>query len=131
MTWQLSQQFSARSWAARKAFAEAGQALSDARARDAALLRAQSEEPARHERFAARIADLGTRLQALQPQVAVLDALAQSQLHDIAVAELEGQKERLDLYAAQAGMAIAQILDRAQLAQRQDKTPAGASGNKP
>ncbi len=131
LTWQLSQQFSARSWVARKAFAEAGQALSDARARDAALLRAQSEEPARHERFAARIADLGMRLQALQPQVVVLDAMAQSQLHDIAVAELEGQKERLDLYAAQAGMAIAQILDRAQLAQRQDKTPAGASGNKP
>ena len=90
-------------------------------------MQAQQEEPARHERFAARIAELGARLQALQPRVLALNAQAQTQLQDIAVAELEGQKQRLDLYAAQARLAIAQILDRAQLAQRSDKAALAAA----
>ena len=121
LTWQLTQEFSDRSWQARKALRDTDQGLAAARARDAALLQAQQEEPARHERFAARIAELGARLQALQPRVLALNGQAQTQLQDIAVAELEGQKQRLDLYAAQARLAIAQILDRAQLAQRSDK----------
>ena len=121
LTWQLSQQYSERSWAAKKALRDSDLALTAARERDAALLKAQQEEPARHARFAARIAELGARLQALQPRVAALDAETQTALQDIAVAELESQKERLDLYAAQARLAIAQILDRAQLAQRSDK----------
>jgi hypothetical protein len=126
LTWQLQQQFSDRSWVARKALRDADAALDGARARDAALLKAQQEEPARHERFAARIAELSARLQALQPRVAALNGETQTALQDIAVAELEGQKQRLDLYAAQARLAIAQILDRAQLAQREDKAaPAG------
>ena len=121
LIWQLSQQYSERSWAAKKALRDTDLALAAARERDAALLKAQQEEPARHARFAARIAELGARLQALQPRVVALDAETQTALQDIAVAELESQKERLDLYAAQARLAIAQILDRAQLAQRSDK----------
>ena len=121
LTWQLTQEFSDRSWVARKALRDTDVALTAARTRDAALLQAQQEEPARHLRFAARIAELGARLQALQPRVVALNAESQTLLQDIAVAELEGQKQRLDLYAAQARLAIAQIFDRAQLAQRSDK----------
>lgn len=128
LTWQLAQRFNERSWVARKGLRDTEGALADARARDAALLKAQQEEPARHERFAARIAELRLRMQALQPQVVALVEQSQSQLQDIAVAELEGQKERLDVYAAQARLAIAQILDRAQLAQRSDKTDLSATG---
>ena len=130
LTWQLTQEFSDRSWVARKALRDIDLALAAARTRDAALVQAQQEEPARHERFGARIAELGARLQALQPRVLALNAESQTQLQDIAVAELEGQKQRLDLYAAQARLAIAQILDRAQLAQRSDKA-APAAGAKP
>ncbi len=129
LTWQLQQQFSERSWAARKALRDTEQGLVAARERDAALLKAQTEEPARHEAFAARIAELSARLQGLQPRVAALDQETQTALQDIAVAELESQKQRLDVYAAQARLAIAQILDRAQLAQRSDA--GAASGAKP
>ena len=121
LTWQLTLEFSDRRWVAEKALRDTDQGLAAARARDTALLQAQQQEPARHERFAARIAELAARLQALQPRVLALNGQAQTQLQDIAVAELEGQKQRLDLYAAQARLAIAQILDRAQLAQRSDK----------
>lgn len=128
LTWQLQQQLSGRAWVARKALRDTDAGLAQARDRDAALLQAQRDEPARHERFAARIQELTARLQALQPRVAALDAETQTALQDIAVAELEGQKQRLDLYDAQARLAIAQILDRAQLAQRDERAlaPAGA-----
>ena len=47
------------------------------------------------------------------------------------MAELQNQKDRLDAYAAQATLAIAQIMDRAQLAQKGDDKkadrPAGAA----
>ena len=127
LTWQLQQQFSGRAWVARKAMRDTDAGLAQARDRDAALLQAQRAEPARHDRFASRIQELAARLQALQPRVAALDAETQTALQDIAVAELEGQKQRLDLYDAQARLAIAQILDRAQLAQRDERAlaPAG------
>lgn len=127
LTWQLSQQWNERTWLARKGLRDAEAALAAARARDAALLKAQQDEPERHARFAARIADLAARIQALQPRVAQLDAEVQAQLQDIAVAELQAQKERLDAYAAQATLAIAQIMDRAQLAQRGDKAEPGGA----
>jgi len=41
------------------------------------------------------------------------------------VAELQRQQERLDVYAAQARMAIAQLYDRAQLASRATTPEAG------
>jgi hypothetical protein len=120
LTWQLTQQFSERAWVAKKGLRDSERALADARERDAALLRAQKEEPERNARFAARMAELAARIQALQPRVAQLDAEVQAQLQDIAVAELQNQKDRLDAYAAQATLAIAQIMDRAQLAQKGD-----------
>ena len=126
LSWQLTQQFSERDWAARKALRDTDQALVGARTRDAALLKAQQDEPARHQQFAARIADLSARLLALQPRVVALDTETQTELQDIAVAELDGQKQRLDLYAAQARLAIAQILDRAQMAQRSDQAAPAA-----
>jgi hypothetical protein len=128
LTWQLTQQFPERLWNAKKALRTADAALADARARDAAILQAQQEEPARFERFAARIAELEQRIAGLVPRVAALKAEQAGQLQDIAVAELEGQKERLEVYATQARLAIAQLLDRAQLAQR--KPDAGAEATR-
>ena len=130
LTWQLTQAWSERQWNARKSLRDTDAALTAARERDAALLKAQQEEPARHARFAARIAELGARIQALQPRVVALDTETQTALQDIAVAELNSQKERLDLYAAQARLAIAQILDRAQLAQNAER-PGSASPASP
>jgi hypothetical protein len=127
LLWQQAQQLPARAWRVKKALRDTDQALANARERDAALLQAQQEEPARHARFAARIGALQARLQALLPQVALLDTAARQQLQHIAVTELQGQQERLDVYAAQARLAMAQIQDRSQVAQR--ATPARPTGN--
>lgn len=118
LTWQLAQEFSVRGWEATKALRAAGTGLDRAREQDAALARAQQDEPSRHAAFAERIARLAQQVNALRPGITVAAQAVQAQLQDIAVAELEAQQERLTVYAAQARLAIAQIHDQAQFAQR-------------
>ncbi|MCS6943871.1 MAG: hypothetical protein RMK97_00370 [Sutterellaceae bacterium] len=117
LTWQLAQQAPVRRWEAQKGLREIEQALAQARAAHARLAQAQREEPARFARFAARIDELARRLQALLPQVAALTAEQQAHLQALAAAELKRQKERLVQYANYAHFAVAQILDRASVAQ--------------
>lgn len=116
LNWELARQFPERMWDAKKGLRDADRTLVEAAEHQAALQRAQQEEPARFERFAQRIAELAARLTAGSPRVALLAREQQGQLQDLAVAALEAQKERLDVYAAQARLAIAQLHDRAQVA---------------
>jgi hypothetical protein len=90
--------------------------LVDARQRDAALSRAQQEEPTRFDPFGARIADLDKRLHAMAPRVTTLLAEQQQYVQEIAVAALEEQKDRLASYTTEARFAIAQLYDRARTA---------------
>jgi hypothetical protein len=126
LAWQMAERLPERRWQAQKALRDGAAALAAARVRDAALRNAEAAEPARHARFAERLDEAGVRIAALVPQVAALEVEARAQLAAIAVAALVGQQERLAVYAAQARLAIAQILDRAQLAQRGD-APAGST----
>ena len=116
LNWELARQFPERVWDAKKGLRDTDLALAQAGEREAALKRAQVEEPARFEQFAQRIAALAARLNAGAPQLASLSKEQQGQLQDLAIAELQAQKERLDVYAAQARLAIAQLHDRAQVA---------------
>lgn len=129
LTWQLAQQQPAREWQAKKALRAADQGLVAARERDAALAQAQRDEPARHARFAERIAALAERLNKLAPQVTALGSEQQTQLQDIAVAALQQQQERLGVYAVQARLAIAQIQDRAQFTNRSGASAASLIGD--
>lgn len=126
LAWRMAEQLPERRWQANKALRDGAAALAAARTRDAALRAAEATEPARHARFAERLDTAGTRIAVLAPQVEALEREAREQLAAIAVAALQGQQERLAVYTAQARLAIAQILDRAQLAQRSD-SPAGAA----
>jgi hypothetical protein len=116
MTWQLAKDYSARSWDAKKALNATDVALAEARARDAALAKAQIDEPVRMKQFGERIDELEQRIRALQPQVVALTAAQRVQLQEIAVAELVRQKERLASYDTQARFAVAQMVDRAKSA---------------
>ena len=125
LTWQLAQQYPARLWEASKAVGVIQTQLTEAAQHDAALVQAQRDEPARFERFAARIKELEARIQALIPRVAALSVDQEKAVQDLAVAELERQKERLAVYATQARFAVAQIYDRA------TSTKEGDRANKP
>ena len=117
LTWQLAQDFSARVWESHKALKAVDAGLDDARQREAALARAQIEEPARFDKFRQRIDELAARIRALVPRVAALKSEQQDQVQELAVAELARQKEHLAEYITQARFAVAQLHDRAHLAQ--------------
>lgn len=120
MTWNLMQQLPQRLWDAKKDLRTIDDNLEQGRAHADALERAQREEPARQEAFAARIAELDRRIRGLVPRVAALSREQQGQVQELAVAELERQKERLAIYATQARYAVAQLYDRASLAKKDD-----------
>jgi hypothetical protein len=120
LNWRLAQAFPARLHEARKALKATDAALTEARWHDAALAQAQRDEPARFEAFAKRIAALDPQIKALIPRVAALSNEQQGHVQELAVAELTRQKERLAVYATQARFAVAQILDRANLAKKDD-----------
>ena len=123
LAWQLAQDQPARLWEAKKALKATDVALAEAQGREAALAQGERDEPARFERFAARIAGLGPRLRVLIPRVAALSREQQGVVQELAVAELEQQKERLAAYATQARFAVAQIHDRATLSRNDDHAP--------
>jgi len=115
MTWQVTREFPARLWDAKKDLKQLDASLAETRLRDTGVGQAQLEEPARFERFAARIAELDRRLHALLPRVASLTEEQRNVIQELAVAELERQKERLQVYKTTARFAVAQIYDRATL----------------
>ncbi|WP_298825852.1 tetratricopeptide repeat protein [uncultured Piscinibacter sp.] len=113
LTWRLAQEYPARAWDAQKNMKIIDAELAQAREREAAVAKAQIEEPARHEAFARRIAELSQRIKALIPRVAALSRDQQQEVQELAVAELTRQKERLAVYSQQARFAVAQMYDRA------------------
>jgi Tetratricopeptide repeat len=117
LTWQLAQDFPARLWESRKALRAIDAGLAEAGQREAALVQAQRDEPTRFDRFGQRIGELAQRIGALIPRVAALSREQQGQVQELAVAELTRQKERLATYVIQARFAVAQLHDRAHLAQ--------------
>jgi len=123
LTWELAREYPARLWEAKRAMKIIEAELAQARRRDAALAQAQLDEPARFKRFGGRIAELDTRIRALIPRVAALGREQQAVVQDLAVAELNRQKERLAVYATQANFAIAQLYDRALAARNADDAP--------
>jgi hypothetical protein len=117
LTWRLADALPERLWESKKAMKEIDAELAEVRGRDAALLQAQADEPARFDAFAARIAELDRRVRAMLPRVTALIGEQQSHVQELAVAELQRQKVRLAGYTTQAHFAVAQIYDRANLAQ--------------
>lgn len=113
LTWQLAQQLPARRWDAQKGLGRIDTELAEAQQHDAALERAQRDEPARFDRFSERIAGLDPQIKVLLPRVAALSSEQQRAVQDLAIAELVRQQERLAIYMTQARFAVAQLYDRA------------------
>jgi len=124
MAWRLSDQLPDRLWEAHKGLAAIDSGLEQALRADAALLQAQHEEPLRFDRFGLRIADLGRRVHEMIPKVQALIDSQRDYLQELAVAELEHEKDRLAAYTTQARFAVAQIYDRANLDPDKSHAPA-------
>lgn len=125
--WQMHEGFKARAWAARKNLREVAQALRDTEKRWSLVQEARDAVPDRNGEFATRIAALRPRIDGARARVAALKQGQAQFLAEIAVRELESQKERIDTYMVQARYALATIYDRASDAQQGSAAPAASA----
>jgi len=120
LSWQLAEAYPQRLWTTKNNLRQTDSALHEAHQKEAALSQAQRDEPARFQRFAARIDTLARQLDTTLPRVVALKNEQQGVAQQIAEAALTGQKQRLLAYTMQARFEIAQLIDRATVARSND-----------
>jgi lipopolysaccharide biosynthesis regulator YciM len=110
---RLNDSFNARMWQQHRAIKDVDAALQEAQSRWIRVDRARQSVPTNNGDFAARVAALKTRIDALQVRLAATEQKQSGYLGQLAVAELEQQKNRLAAYQIQARFALASMYDRA------------------
>jgi hypothetical protein len=111
--WRLNSSFKARSYEQRRALQELDASLEALQNRWVRVQQARDTVPNDTGEFAARIAALAARIQAMRDRLGQASQQQNEYLESIAESELQAQKERLDAYALQARFALADIYDRA------------------
>jgi tetratricopeptide (TPR) repeat protein len=113
LLWDLRRDYKARLWAERKALSDLDRQLREAQRRHHQVASSRNDWPEKFVALTARIDGLRPRVLGLQgsAQAALLEQ--QLFLQDIAVEELEAQRDRLNTYMVQARFALASIYDRA------------------
>jgi hypothetical protein len=110
---RLNDSFRARLWRERRTLKDLDLALHEAQARWIRVEKARKSVPTNTGEFATRIAALQQRIDALQIRLVDAAKKQNTYLADLAVKELEGQKDRLATYQIQARFSLATMYDRA------------------
>lgn len=110
---RLNDSFKARMWQQRRTMKDLDLALHEAQNRWIRVDRARQSVPTNNGEFAARVAALKARIDALQIHLASTEKQQSAYLAQVAVAELDQQKNRLATYQVQARFALATMYDRA------------------
>jgi hypothetical protein len=110
---RLDEAFKARMWQQRRTIRDLDLALREAQNRWIRVERARKSVPTNTGEFAARIAALQQRIDALQLRLVDAAQRQNKLLAQLAVRELQAQKERLATYQIQARFALASMYDRA------------------
>jgi hypothetical protein len=110
---RLNDSFRARLWRERRTLKDLDLALHEAQARWIRVERARKSVPTNTGEFATRIAALQQRIDALQIRLVDAAKKQNAYLADLAVQELQGQKDRLATYQIQARFSLATMYDRA------------------
>jgi len=111
--WQFDAGYKVRLRRAEQSLRETGAALAEARERVALVEQAGESAPRDTVGFARRVDDLAQRVDAMGPRIDATAAAQQRMLANVAVQELEAQKQRLASYAMQAQFALASLYDGA------------------
>jgi hypothetical protein len=110
---RLNDSFRARMWQQRRTIKDLELALHEAETRWIRVQRARQSVPTNNGEFAARVAALKARIDGLQVHLAAAEQKQSEYLGQVAVAELEQQKNRISTYQVQARFALATMYDRA------------------
>jgi hypothetical protein len=111
--WNMNASYKARLWHARKEQRELEVTVKEARRRWTLIDRARIESPRRTEEFALLVKGLSPRIDTMITRLESAGKTQNEYLANIAIRELETQKERLAAYGLQAQFALATIYDRA------------------
>jgi hypothetical protein len=110
---RLNDSFKARMWQQRRTMKDLDLSLKETQERWIRVQRARQSVPTNNGEFAARVAALKARIDALQGRMAAVEQKQGEYLAQVAVAELDQQKNRLATYQVQARFALASMYDRA------------------
>jgi hypothetical protein len=110
---RLNDAFKARLWRERRTIKDLDLALHEAQSRWIRVERARKSVPTNTGEFDARIAALQQRIDDIQIRLVDVAKKQNDYLAQIAVHELQGQKDRLATYQIQARFALASMYDRA------------------
>lgn len=110
---RLNDSFKARMWQQRRTMKDLDVSLKETQERWIRVQRARQSVPTNNGEFAARVAALKARIDALQGRMAEVEKKQGDYLAQVAVAELDQQKNRLATYQVQARFALASMYDRA------------------
>jgi hypothetical protein len=110
---RLNDAYGARLWQEHRGLKDLSVALHETQSRWIRVERARKNMPANTGEFAARVASLKERLDALQTRLVAAEVQQRDYLAQVAVQELEQQKDRLAAYQLQARFALGTMYDRA------------------
>jgi hypothetical protein len=110
---RLNDSFKARMWQQHRTIKDLDLALHEAQNRWIRVEQARKSVPTNNGEFAARVAALKVRIDALQARLATTQQKQGAYLAEVAVDELDQQKSRLATYQVQARFAMATMYDRA------------------
>jgi hypothetical protein len=111
LQWQLERDFQDRLWRIRHDLNDAGEALVATQRSRRQIDETMRSEPLRFDELSNRVYGLGPRIEGMKMRVE--NALTRQRvfLQEIAVGELQAQRQRLDIYTVQARFALAAIYD--------------------
>ncbi len=119
---RLNDAYGARVWQEHRGLKDLSLALHEAQSRWIRVERARKAMPQNTGEFATRVAALRQRIDTLETRLVAVELKQRAYLAQIAVGELEQQKDRLAAYQIQARFALGSMYDRA---------ASGASASKP
>ena len=112
MYWRLSESFKARLWNERRSVKELEASLVETQKRAVLVKQAREGMPSNTGGFAGRVSAMEARMDQLQQSLAALSEKQANYLQDIAIGELEAQKQRIETYQIQARYELAAIYDK-------------------
>jgi lipopolysaccharide biosynthesis regulator YciM len=127
LAWRLDANFKGRAYQERRALRELDAALEELQGRWVRLQQARGAVLNNTGEFSDRIAALAGRVRTMRERLSQASDSQNQYLENVAVSELNAQKERLDTYALQARFALADIYDRGSDESSGGATPSDAA----
>ena len=111
LQWDLEKQFRDRLWRIRRNLRQTGEALAQTQRARRQIDESMRQQPLEFAAFSERVYSLEPRIEGMKIRIEDQIVEQRAYLRNIAVGELQAQKDRLDIYTVQARFALAAVYD--------------------